>query len=86
MRVFIPLILMYGSSWLLLTHLAKRTSIKLAVFAAIFTSITMAALAALSYILDHGFAGTQFLLTVLAALSIFGLYNIAKFLANKGKQ
>lgn len=85
MRVFIPLILMYGASWFLLTTLANRINSKLAFYAAIFTTILTANLAIISYLLDQGFVGTQFFLPLLVILSIIGLYHIAKFLANKGK-
>jgi hypothetical protein len=88
MRIFIPLFIMYGSSFCLLSLMVKQFSTKLAVYAAIFTSILMAVLGLTSLLLDQGYVWTQFALPILAVFVLLGLYKIASMMAanlNKGK-
>lgn len=88
MRIFIPLFIMYGSSFCLLSLMVKQFSTKLAVFAAIFTTIFMAVMGLAALLLDQGYALTQFFLPILTIFAILGLYKIASMMAanlNKGK-
>jgi hypothetical protein len=79
---------MYGACYIAIAVHLKRLTAKLAVFAAILTSIAMAALALAALLLDQGYVWTQFVLPILAVFGLLGFYKIASMMAanlNKGK-
>jgi hypothetical protein len=88
MRVFFPMLLAYGVCYISIAVQLRRLTAKLAAYAAILTSIVMAAFALATLLLDQGYFWTQFVLPILAVFALLGFYKIASMMAanlNKGK-
>jgi hypothetical protein len=88
MRVFLPMLFTYAACYIAIAVRVKSLTTKLAVFAAILSSIVAVAIAAASLLIDQGYVWTQFVLPILAVFGLLGLYKIATMMAanlNKGK-
>lgn len=88
MRVFLPMLITYGACYIAIAIHVHRLTTKLAVFAAILSSIAAAYVASAALLIDQGYVWTQFVLPILTIFAILGHYKIATMMAanlNKGK-
>jgi len=85
MRVFIPLILLYGFVFFALAAMAgaKTPRTRILIAAAVLTSILLLFFAGLGLFIDQGYAGSIFVIPLLVVLGAVGYVKLVQFIAGK---